>query len=124
MPLYEFECEECKHNYDDIAPYDATGEYPSVCCPQCNSNKKTKQMTAVNFNFTNPVGTDRWNSESTGHDYRYNHVLPSVKKQREMAEKHANVGIESYQHKGSSVEADLKLGEGLHDMEYKGGLSG
>lgn len=55
-------------------------------CPNCGSKKKEKIISSCNFNFSNPIGTDRWNSETSGHDYRFKHKLPSVIEQRKNAE--------------------------------------
>ena len=35
-----------------------------------------------------PEGTDRWNSDSSGHDYRFHHNLPKVIAERQAAEEH------------------------------------
>ncbi len=120
MPLYDFECKKCKKTYDDLAPYDETGKFPSVKCPHCGSKKKAKLASAVNFTFTNPVGTDRWNSGATGHDYRFKHNIPKVKKERQIAEALSHMGSDPY---GSTVQRDLNLGEGVHDPETRPGLS-
>jgi hypothetical protein len=72
--------------YEELVSYDESDKYPSVICPSCGSKKKEKIMSACNFNFANPVGTDRWNSEKSGHDYRFKHKLPSVIKERKNAE--------------------------------------
>jgi putative FmdB family regulatory protein len=120
MPLYEFECSKCKHKYDDIVSYDESGKYPGVECPQCHSKKKKKLMSASNFQFSNPVGTGRWNNSSTGHDYRYKHSIPKVKKEREMAEMFSHMGTNPY---GSTIEKDLELDTGIHDPETRPGLS-
>jgi hypothetical protein len=76
----------CNIIFDEFTSYDETGGYPSVICPKCGSDKKEKLASACNFNFSNPVGTDRWNSENSGHDYRFKHNLPSVIEQRKKAE--------------------------------------
>lgn len=120
MPLYTFECKKCEQTYDELATYDETGKYSSVKCPHCNSKRKTKLMSAVNFAFSNPVGTDRWNSSTTGHDYRFKHNIPKVQAERKMAEAMSHMGSDPY---GSTVEKDLNLGEGIHDPETRPGLS-
>jgi putative FmdB family regulatory protein len=95
--LYEFECKKCKKEYEAHSSYDETGKYNSVKCPNCGSKRKNKLISKVNFNFGNPVGTDRWTSDDQGHDYRYKYNLPNVKKQREYAEKHSHVGAAPYE---------------------------
>ena len=96
MPNYNFECKKCHIVYDEIVPYDETGKYKTVKCPSCNSKSKTKLLNACSFNFANPEGTDRWNSESTGHDYRFHHNLPKVIAERQAAEEASHVGANVY----------------------------
>jgi putative FmdB family regulatory protein len=117
MPLYEFECKSCEKKYDELAKYDESGKYPEVVCPHCGSKKKDRLMSMVSFTFTNPVGTDRWNSESTGHDYRFKHNIPNVQRERQLAEQFAK-GENPYRDLG-----DMDLGEGVHDPETRLGLS-
>jgi len=96
MPNYDFECKQCNRVYDCIVAYDETGKYPSVKCPDCNSKKKNKLMSSCNYAFSNPVGTDRWNSESSGHDYRFHHNLPKVIEERRKAEEKSLMGSNPY----------------------------
>ncbi|HVS37718.1 MAG TPA: zinc ribbon domain-containing protein [Gemmataceae bacterium] len=42
MPLYEFVCRECKHSFEALV-FGADGE---TTCPQCESAKVEKQMSA------------------------------------------------------------------------------
>jgi len=89
MPIFEFECKKCCAEYDALAPYDETEKYKGVKCPHCNSTRKNKLVSKINFAFTNPVATDRWCSDAGGHDYRYNYVLPKIKEDRKKAEAEA-----------------------------------
>ncbi len=73
-------------------PYDPSGKYKNVVCPICSSVKKEKLPTACNFNFSNPVGTDRFTSDSTGHDYRCKTKWEKDKANREMVEKKSHMG--------------------------------
>jgi len=118
MPIYQFECKSCNEEYDELASYDETGKYEEVECPHCGSKDKIKLMTACNYTFTNPVGTDRWNSEAIGHDYRFKHNIPNVKRERERA-KQLSKGKNPY----DGNPNDLKLGAGIHDPEMRKGLS-
>ena len=95
MPLYEFECKnkKCGEIYSELVNFDETGKYKGVKCPSCKSSKKVKLVSAGNFAFSNPVGTDKWNNS---HDYRYNTVLPKKKKEREEAAKSSHVGANPY----------------------------
>lgn len=112
MPTYRFQCKKCDEVYEDLTSYDETGKYKDVKCPKCNSKKKNQLATACNFLFSNPVGSDRWTSDGTGHDYRYNYNRPKVKKQREMAEKASHMGTQPYSDLG-----DIHEGEGVRDNE-------
>jgi putative FmdB family regulatory protein len=96
MAFYEFECKKCGAYYEELTSFDETGKYKGVKCPACNSSRKTKLVSMGNFNFSNPVGTDRWTSDGQGHDYRFRYVQPKLKKDRETAEKLSHVGKNPY----------------------------
>lgn len=96
MPNFDFECKKCERVYEEITSYDETGKYKDVKCPHCGSKKKVKLLTACGFNFSNPEGTDRWNSESSGHDYRFHHNLPKVINERRQAEEKSHMGTDVY----------------------------
>lgn len=93
MPLYEFECKKCGKTYSELTSFDETGKYKGIKCPSCKSSKKIKLVSVGNFAFSNPVGTDKWNNS---HDYRYNTVLPTKKKEREEAQKNSHMGSNPY----------------------------
>jgi putative FmdB family regulatory protein len=120
MGIYEFECLKCNKKYDDIAPYDESEVYPSVECPNCKSKEKIKLVSSCSFQFSNPVGTDKWNSSSKGHDYRFKHNIPKVQAERKMAEALSHMGTDPYK---SNIEKDLNLDVGIHDPETRSGLS-
>ena len=122
MPLYEFECKKCKINYDALAIFDETGKYKDVVCPECGSKRKNKLMSASHFAFTNPEGTDRWNSGSSGHDYRFKHNIPKVKQERKMAEALSHMGTDPYGG-GDMLADDIEMDTGVHDAETRKGLS-
>lgn len=96
MPFYEFKCLKCEAIYCEMASYDETGQYQDIICPECGWNKKEKLLSLPNFNFANPVGTDRWNSMTSGHDYRYKHNAPGIAEQRQNAEEQSHMGKEPY----------------------------
>jgi DNA-directed RNA polymerase subunit RPC12/RpoP len=120
MGTYRFECKKCKKEYYDMCPYDETGKYTKVKCPECGSKSKTQLITTCNFNFSNPVGTDRWTSDSTGHDYRFKHNIPNVQKEREMAEALSHMGASPYKDNSAS---DIDMDTGIHDAPFRSGLS-
>lgn len=100
MPRYEFECEKCQCVYDIwslMAEKDQNVKKGK--CPKCKSKKKKEIIGCPNFTFGNPVGTDRWNSDSTGHDYRFHHEMEKpggVIDQRKNAEEKSHVGATPY----------------------------
>lgn len=118
MPSYDFECLECNEKYSDLVKYDPTDIYEEVICPYCKSSKKFKLISSCNFKFSNPIGTDRWNSDSTGHDYRFKHNIPKVKNERAIAEQLSHMGSNPY---GNSN--DIEMDVGIHDAETRKGLS-
>jgi putative FmdB family regulatory protein len=96
MPNYEFECKRCGVKYEEIASYDETGKYPGIKCPFCNSKSKKKLVSVCHCTFTNPVGTDLYESS---HDYRYHHQINKsggVREQRAVAEADSHVGPTPY----------------------------
>jgi len=76
MPIYEMRCEGCGEAYDVWSSMSKKEEsVGSAVCPSCGSSEKEEIVGCPSVNFTNPVGTDRWNSESRGHDYRFKHNM-------------------------------------------------
>lgn len=118
MHTYDFECKKCHHVYEELTEYDESGKYPKVKCPKCNSKKKLKLMSAPTFTFTNPEGTDRWNSAKSGHDYRFKHNIPKVQQERQMAEALSHMGTDPY-----GGGDDIEMDTGVHDAETRKGLS-
>lgn len=110
MPKYDFECKKCKCTYEELTSFDETGKYPGVECPECGSKSKVKIMSSCSYSFANPVGTDRWTSDSQGHDYRYKHNIPNVAKQREAAKAASHVGPNPYK-EINDFEKDSSWGE-------------
>lgn len=121
MPIYEFECNECHEAFDDLVPMSKCEKCPDTECPKCHSKNWTKLVSCPSFNFTNPEGTDRWNNSSTGHDYRFKHNIPKVKKEREMAENMSHMGSDPYGKE--QVKKDIERDTGIHDPETRSGLS-
>lgn len=104
MPLYDFECLDCKKKFEEFANYE---KYDEVCCAFCGSKNKVKLMTTCAYQFANPVGTDRWNSDSHGHDYRYKFNLPNVANERSRAASRSHVGSNPY----NDIKEELDFGE-------------
>lgn len=121
MPFYLFQCKKCDTEYEELCSYDETKKYPGVCCPECGSKSKTQLPTTCNFQFAQPEGTDRWNSDSTGQDYRWKaKYLPKALKERQMAQQMSHMGATPYV---DNSEKDINLDTGIHDAESRGGLS-
>lgn len=120
LPNYKFECSDCRSEFYDLCSFDVSGEYPDVTCPNCGSTKKEKMLTSCSFQFSNPVDTDKWNSESTGHDYRFKHNIPKVQKERAVAEAMSHMGSNPY---GNNLGNDIDLDTGIHDADSRHGLS-
>lgn len=45
MPIYEFKCEECGREFEELI----LGSSKEVTCPGCSSTKCTKKMSAFAF---------------------------------------------------------------------------
>lgn len=41
MPLYEYQCSDCNHKFEELA-----GQDDVVSCPKCNSEKTSRLMSA------------------------------------------------------------------------------
>lgn len=113
MPRYEMQCESCAETYDvwasmsekDKAVLDAS-------CPKCNSKNKN-EVFGCSVRFSNPVGTDRWNSESKGHDYRFKYNMDKPggpRDQRAMAARASKVGPNPYR-KIDDISSGKHFGE-------------
>jgi len=97
MAFYEFKCKKCGEEYEELVwTYDETGKWPTVKCPECGSKSKKKLVSRAKCAFTNPVGTDLYESS---HDYRHNHNMNrdgGVRDQRAAAEAASHVGPTPY----------------------------
>ncbi|RJP73778.1 MAG: zinc ribbon domain-containing protein [Candidatus Zixiibacteriota bacterium] len=47
MPIYEFECRECRHHFDELVR--ASVNLQDIVCPQCGTNEPKKRMSAFGF---------------------------------------------------------------------------
>lgn len=94
MPVYDWECQDCGNEYDELSRYDETGEYPGVICPKCKSAKKIKLISRpAEAVFLQPEGTSKWNRS---HDLRYYKKLEKDRQNRELAEKTSHMGEKPY----------------------------
>jgi putative FmdB family regulatory protein len=46
MPIYEYKCDKCGHNFD--VRRDVTGEEKEPKCPECGAEKPNRVFTAFN----------------------------------------------------------------------------
>lgn len=111
MPIYDFCCDDCGHQFEDLAPIDESGVFPGISCPSCKSESKHIVPSLFAFNFANPEGTDRWNSDSYGHDYRLKKKLPGVLAERAAAETASHMGTNPYADLSDTDKYDV----GIHD---------
>jgi putative FmdB family regulatory protein len=102
MALYDFVCSDCGEQYEELTPYDETGAYPSVECPKCKSQKKTK-LFPDNMTIGGPTSSKLDNFE-----YRAGFNMEKAKKQRREAEAASRVGASPYK------DLDYNKDEGLH----------
>lgn len=116
MPIYNFECKKCSHEYEDmVSKYDETEKYPGIQCPECGSESKQKLMSAPSFHFSNPIGTDRWTNGGTGHDYRhYWNMEHRVAPERKAAEAASKVGPNPY---NDTTKQDIELDGKILDLD-------
>jgi len=110
MPMYEFQCKKCENVWCEITSYDESGKYPTIRCPECKSKRKDKLLSAANFKFAEPVGTDRFNNS---HDFRHNWNMDrpgGVRDQKKKAQDASHVGPEPYR-KIDDISSGKHFGE-------------
>ena len=100
MPRYELKCKKCEEVYDVFSTMsDKEKSVKKIKCPKCNSISKEEVLGCPSVKFGNPVGTDRWHSDSKGHDYRHKYNMDrkgGVRDQRKMAEEKSHMGKTPY----------------------------
>lgn len=108
------QCEKCQEVYDvwsKIADKDESVK--KAVCTSCGSKKKSEIFGCPSVKFGNPVGTDRWNSESKGHDYRFKYNMDKSggpRDQRAAAAAASKVGATPYR-KIDDVSSGKHFGE-------------
>ena len=112
MPLYEFICNDCENTYEELASV-SDETYSGIKCPRCESLNKKKLPSNFAFKFGNPEGTDRWNSDSYGHDYRFKSKIPQVQAERANAEAFSHMGPQPYNWGSDTDKYDI----GIHDRQ-------
>lgn len=114
MPFYDFECEKCEEKFDVFCSMsEKESNIKKIKCPSCNSKSVKEIVGCPSINFSNPVGTDRWHSDKSGHDYRhkYNMDRPGgVRDLRKHAESKSRVGKDPYR-KIDDISSGKHFGE-------------
>lgn len=100
MPFYEFKCDKCEEFFDIQASMSEKDNIINkIKCPKCKSKKVFEIVGCPSVKFSNPVGTDRWHSDSKGHDYRHKWNMDrpgGVRDQRKNAEEKSHMGKTPY----------------------------
>lgn len=104
MPVYEFSCVSCNHEFEEFTPYDESGTYPNVACPKCGSKKKEKLFPSK-MTIVGPTS-----SKMDNFNYRAGFNLEKAKGERRAAEAASHMGADPF-NGGSN---DFDLGEGMH----------
>ncbi len=56
MPIYEYKCNNCGHDFDVLQKVGETGEH--LRCPRCGAEKPTRLLSSFAASATNaPAGT-------------------------------------------------------------------
>lgn len=107
-------CDKCEEVYDLwCGMSQKEGSLKDCVCPACGSLEKTEVFGCPSIKFCNPVGTDRWNSESKGHDYRFKYNMDKpggTRDQRSRAAAASKVGAEPYR-KIDDISSGKHFGE-------------
>ena len=45
MPIYEYICEKCDHDFEELV----MSKSEVICCPKCKSDQVRRQMSAASF---------------------------------------------------------------------------
>lgn len=62
MPIYEYACNKCKHEFEELVYGD---EIPA--CPKCGSNKTQKLMSCCAFNSGGSDSYDNYSPPPSSH---------------------------------------------------------
>lgn len=113
MPLYEFKCNDCSHEWEELAKFDSTGKYPQVHCPECESKNKEQMMGLISIGGPTAAKMGNFN-------YRAGFNMNKAQGERRAAEAASHMGSTPYV--DTSVK-DFNMGEGVHDPETRSGLT-
>ena len=54
MPIYEYQCEKCKHSFERLI---FKGDKDQIKCPKCGDNRVKKLLSSVSFINNAGIGT-------------------------------------------------------------------
>ena len=63
MPIYEYKCSKCKKEFEKLV---FAGDDNDISCPECNSSKVAKKMSATSFMGASSLGKCATGAPSAG----------------------------------------------------------
>jgi len=63
MPIYEYKCNKCKKEFEKLV---FAGDDTDISCPECQSHKVTKKMSAASFMANSSIGSCATGSPGSG----------------------------------------------------------
>lgn len=63
MPIYEYRCDTCKKEFEKLV---FAGDDSEITCPECNSDKVVKKMSATSFMSGSGLGSCASTSSKPG----------------------------------------------------------
>ncbi len=54
MPIYEYQCEKCEHQFEKLV---FASDDDQVVCPKCNSKQVKRQLSSTSFFNSSGIGT-------------------------------------------------------------------
>lgn len=100
MAFYDMKCLKCECIYEVSSTISGKEEnVKKAKCPECKSKRKEELIGVPGYKFNQVIGTDRYMSDGTGHDYRHNWNMDrkgGVRDQRKYAEANSHVGPKPY----------------------------
>jgi len=63
MPIYEYKCNKCKKEFEKLV---FAGDDKDISCPECNSRKVAKKMSATSFMGGSSLGKCAAGAPSAG----------------------------------------------------------
>lgn len=108
MPVYEFSCGACSHEFEEFLPM-SNSDGVGVRCSKCNSEDVGRCCSV-------PTLTG-FSMHQDNFGYRAGHYMEKAQDCRRDAQAASHMGADPYGHpalESASYESDLALGEGIH----------